>query len=97
MLGLTSEDSYILLGEAIREGRNFTKWEYFSCILPKSTADRLNVSYGDVVVTLGMRLKIVGVFDDAVMNMTRELDNMMPLPMDPLYFTALGLGYQAPA
>jgi hypothetical protein len=97
MLGLTSEDSYVLLGEAMREGRNFTKWEYFSCILPKSMAGRLNVTYGDIVVTLGMHLKVVGVFDDGVMNMTRELDNMMPLPMDPLYFTALGLGYQAPA
>ncbi|MEM2922300.1 MAG: ABC transporter permease, partial [Candidatus Bathyarchaeia archaeon] len=97
MLGLTSEDSYVLLGEAIREGRNFTEWEYFSCILPKSMADRMNVTYGDVVVTLGMRLKVVGLFDDGLMNMTRELDNMMPLPMDPLYFSALGLGYQATA
>lgn len=53
------------------------------CLLPRSMASVLSVDVGDEISFTGLRLLVVGIFDDAAASQLEDLDGMPPAPVRP--------------
>jgi hypothetical protein len=62
----------------------------YSCILPKTIANYLNVSLGDEIEVFGFRLFIRGIIDDSmVSSVNYDLDGRQITPIDPIFVGSL--------
>ncbi|MGC9086185.1 MAG: FtsX-like permease family protein [Thermoproteota archaeon] len=96
-LGITPKDSELLLNQSLLEGAPFSNNDYFACIIPEEVAKSLNISVGDYISILGLKLVVKGIYTSNRLNTLRNIDNSFITPINPLYVGSLGTGYVIPS
>jgi len=96
-LGITSKDSEMLLTQSLRDGTAFSNNDYFACVIPEEVAKSLNISIGDYISVLGLKLLVKGIYSSERLNTLRNIDNSFIAPINPLYVGSLGTGYTIPS
>ncbi len=82
-LGLTSEESKVLLERALIAGRALEGYDYYACILTDYQARSLGVNVGDTITVDGLNLTVVGIVSSPVLTQIRDLDDLALTPLDP--------------
>jgi hypothetical protein len=82
-------DELELLKSSLIEGDWFSRWDLYSCILPRNIAEALNVSVGDKVLIYSQEFTVRGVIDPNVLNKVLDLDNYAMTPANPDNIQAL--------
>jgi len=95
-VGLTSEESMLMLQETQYEGRYFMEDEYASCIIPQRVANVLHIKVGDVVEAFGLKMSVVGIYESKPLDSTMDLDGWPTAPLDPNYVGVLALDAARP-
>ncbi|HDO42242.1 MAG TPA: FtsX-like permease family protein [Candidatus Bathyarchaeota archaeon] len=85
LLGLSPEESYVTKIQAslLPGSRWFIKEDTFVCILPKEVQSKLNAKIGDEISIMGIKLKVIGIVDENVLEGILDLDGATLAPIDP--------------
>jgi ABC-type lipoprotein release transport system permease subunit len=82
-LALSPEEKEIMNADSLLvDGRWFTKYDLFACILPEGMAEKLKVQPGDQVQVQGILLTVVGIISSDALNAINELDQTKITPID---------------
>ena len=82
-LGLGLEEVKISnIEKAIVKGGWFSSEFARECIVSSFLAKTLNISIGDEVVLYGLRLKVVGIFNESMLSVFKDLDGELITPRD---------------
>ena len=83
ILGLEYSEIYATrIDKVIEWGSFFSKSDMYSCIISKSIADKLGLECGSEVYISGIRLTVIGIVNDDMFNMIRDLDGAVISPID---------------
>jgi len=82
VIGLTPEEE-LLNTVHIEEGRWFTEFDYYSCIIPKGIGETIGATLGDTVYWGGIPLQILGMYDSNLLNSIVDIDGMQAAPIRP--------------
>jgi ABC-type antimicrobial peptide transport system permease subunit len=85
-LGLSAGEAKInpTINYSIIEGRWFNEWDYEACMLSQKISALLNVKVNDVVEWCGAHLRVVGIYDEKILDANHtDLDGRLITPLDP--------------
>jgi len=83
VLGMMPEEANVsdIANRILDSGRWFNHTDYQSCIINQLTSQTLYVGLGDEVIARGLRLKVVGIFDEQKLKLFTELDGELITPV----------------
>lgn len=84
LLGLEPSEAYITNIDKIltENSRFFVEGDLYSCIVSKSIKNKLGLEIGSKVYISGIPLTVVGVFDDELFSLVKDLDGTVLSPID---------------
>jgi len=96
-VGLTPTETTLLQAKGfLVVGRPFTPEDTDAVILPLSIAKHLNVSVGDVVYLLDLKLHVVGIVHDTLLEKFLDADGFTMTPVDPIMDASINRGVNPP-
>ncbi|MCD6509844.1 MAG: hypothetical protein J7L11_05615 [Thermoprotei archaeon] len=96
-IGLTSSETKLLQAKGFLViGRPFSSEDVTAVILPLSVAKYLNVSVGDIVYFLDLKLHVVGIVHDALLEKYLDADGFTMTPVDPIMDASINRGVTPP-
>jgi len=84
IIGLSELEAKIFDYEAgIIDGTWLVKGLGGVCLIPRQAAEALGVSVGDGINVMGLRLKVIGIYESSILNQINDLDGFRIAPDDP--------------